>query len=100
MFSGFVNFDLLLVTTEAVDTSEPPTLAVNVASVCEIIFWTNAVTVEPALLVNDIESPIFKSVVKFVPLPSNCAELFAIEILPPIVSFNPYVLLNQHQQYK
>ena len=33
LFSGFVNFDLLLVKTEALDTSEPPTFAVNVASV-------------------------------------------------------------------
>ena len=66
----------------------------SVASVCEIIFCINAVTVEPALFVNDIESPIFKSVVKFVPLPKSCAELFAIEILPPIVSFNPYVFVK------
>ena len=56
----FVNFDLLLVNQfETVDTSEPPTFAVNVASVCEIIFCTNACNVEPALFVNDIDSPYF-----------------------------------------
>ena len=89
MFSGFVNFALLLVTTPAVVTSEPPTFAVNVACVCEIIFWIFAVTLEPASLVNVIESPTFKSVVKLVPLPKRFAELFAIEILPCIVSFVP-----------
>ena len=43
-----------------------------------------AVTVEPASFVNDIESPFFKSVLKFVPLPKRFAELFAIEILPEL----------------
>ena len=77
MFSGFVNLALSLVTTAAVDTSLPPTLADNVACDCEITFFTIAVTVEPALFVNDIESPTFNSVLKFVPLPNKLFELFA-----------------------
>ena len=89
MFSGFVNLALLRVTTAAVDTSLPPTLAVSVACDCETTFLIIAVTVEPALFVNDIESPTFKSVVKFVPFPNKLFELFAIEILPVIVSFTP-----------
>ena len=48
-------------------------------------------TVEPALFVNDIVSPTFKSVLKFVPLPKRFAELFAIDILPVIVSFVPAI---------
>ena len=89
MLSGLVSLALCLVTTAAVDTSEPPTLAVNVACDCETTFCIFAVTVEPALFVNDIVSPTFKSILKFVPLPKRIAELFAIDILPVIVSFVP-----------
>ena len=94
MFSGLFNKALLLVKTAAVVTSEPPTAAVYVASVCDIIFCIILVIDEPALFVNYIESPIFKSVVKFVPLPKSCFELFAIEMLPVIVSFVPYVFVR------
>ena len=78
LFSGFVNFDLFLVKTEAVVTSEPPTLAVNSNSVCDTIYLTKPVTVTPASLTNEIESPIFKSTVKFVPLPKRVASELAI----------------------
>ena len=89
LFSGFVSFALLTVKTEAVVTSEPPTFAVNSNSVCDTMYFTKPVTVEPASLTKDIESPIFKSVVKFVPLPKSVASELAIDTLPVIVVFVP-----------
>ena len=91
MFSGLVNFALCLVTTAAVVTSLPPVATDIVAWFWDITFLIILVTVEPALFVNVIVSPIFKSVVKLVPLPNKFVELFAIDILPVMVSFVPYV---------
>jgi len=93
LFSGFVSFALLTVNTEAVVTSLPPTLAVNSNSVWDTIYLTIPDTVPFALFVNETVSPIFKSVVKFVPLPNTVASLFATVTLPVIVVFDPYVLV-------
>ena len=73
---------LLLVGIPPVVTSLPPTLAVKVNSVCEIIFLTIPVTVAPASFVNDIESSTFNSVVNLVPLPLTVALEFATVTLP------------------
>ena len=89
--SGFCNLALLLVAIPEVVTSLPPTAAVNVNSVCDIIFLTVPVTVPPASFVNDIESSTFNSVVNLVPLPLTVAFEFATVMFPVNSVFVPFV---------
>ena len=70
-------------------TSELPTAAVNSNSVCDTTYFTIPVSVVPASFVNETESPIFISVVKFVPLPKTVASELATVTLPVIVVFVP-----------
>ena len=82
LLSGFCNLLLCLVALAAVDTSEPPTLAVNSNSLLDIILCTKPV-VDVFASSNQVTwSPSLNSVKNFVPLPYRVASPLAIETLP------------------
>ena len=90
---GSCNLPLFLVATVLVDTSEPPTAAVNCKLVFEIIASTILVTKLPASVIIVISSPIFNSVLNKVPKPVTAVPPFATDNVPVICKHSPYVLL-------
>ena len=86
---GSCSLPLFLVATVFVDISLPPTAAVKVKLVFEIIASTILVSEEPASVVNVISSPIFNSVLNKVPKPVIAVPLFATDKLPVSCKLSP-----------
>jgi len=89
-FCWSCNLPLFLVATDLVETSEPPTAAVNDKVVFDITASTILVTVPPASVEIVISSPTFNSVLNKVPKPVTTVPLFATDMLPDICKLSPY----------
>ena len=83
------NFALRLVATVLVEAAA--TLEPKVKLLSEIIASILFVSVVPLSFVNEIESPIFNSVVNLVLTPVTASLPFAISNWPEITTFSPFV---------
>ena len=83
------NFALRLVATVLVDWAA--TLESKVKILSEIIASTVFISVVPLSFVNEIESPIFNSVVNLELTPVTESLEFAISKNPEIIAFSPLV---------